>query len=508
MTVAYMVPNTTEANTAAIVGTGGTAHNTLATGIVGNYLLADPGEGALCGLTSPTLTAGQIVVGVQIGLEAAAHDGAEILPVAASLFDIAANPYAVGINTTARATADTYTSSFFAQAFTQYELDTLRLQVFLGVPKFGAATTARFIAALVVVTIADPPSVAVTGPTGASVSTSTPTTTWTYTAGAHGGQQSKYRVRVFTAAQYGAGGFNPATSTATWDSGVTAGAAVSRQITTPLVNATTYRAYVQVTHTINGQDASSAWAYSQFTTSFATSDISTVTAVADNATGKITVTVNRNTGTEAWDSIDLERSLDAGATWMPVRGATRQGATNTWLTTWGANSAVVVDYEAGNGVAATYRARATNDNAGADVTGAWVSSSSVSWSSSATFVKDPLNPSRNATFRLHAMPDQARVREQGMHDIIGRADPVVVVDARRTPSGRMVVHTPDLATANALDVLSEATTWLLHGPVAHRLPAYIVANSIAEIRPVRVATLAHRYWEVDYRVVAVPADDT
>lgn len=90
----------------------------------------------------------------------------------------------------------------------------------------------------------DRPTLAVTGPTtgGTVTSTTRPTITWTFTGDSL--TQGGFRVRVFTAAQYGAGGFNPETSTATYDSGVQASTNLSLTLPTSLLNTTVYRAYV------------------------------------------------------------------------------------------------------------------------------------------------------------------------------------------------------------------------------------------------------------------------
>lgn len=106
------------------------------------------------------------------------------------------------------------------------------------------------------------PALTVNGPSG-TVTSSNPQVSWTATP-ASGASSTAWQVRVFSAAQYEASGFDPGTSAATWDSGVTAGSASSVTVGAALVNGTTYRFYVQVTET-GGQ--TSAWAYSSATVS-------------------------------------------------------------------------------------------------------------------------------------------------------------------------------------------------------------------------------------------------
>lgn len=101
-----------------------------------------------------------------------------------------------------------------------------------------------------------PPSVSVTAPTGTQGDTQ-PTVVWADTLPG-GVSQTAYRLVV----ESGAYGTTPGSGTTAWDSGVTVGAVLQRQIGTPLVNGVTYRAFVQVTET-GGQ--TSAWGYTTFT---------------------------------------------------------------------------------------------------------------------------------------------------------------------------------------------------------------------------------------------------
>lgn len=500
MTTQTLNPNSTWANNGAIVGSGGTVHGSLADSTDANYVSYDDTEGSIVELSSYTLTAGQLVSGVRANFRARGGSPAGTL-----LGQVGYTPnfWIAGTQvawTPSVLFAD-YTSTFVSIGLSQSQINDLVLAV---TAAGGVVDVTKASLSLI---IAEPPTVSVSSPTG-TIGTPTPNVQWTYTQGSDGGPQSKYRVKVFTAAQYGAGGFDPETSGATYDSGTLTGAAANHVVATPLANSTTFRAYVKVTHTINSTDASSSWAFSGFTTSFATSDVSSVTCAPNNSTGAVTLTIARNTGTQAWAMIEVQRSVDGGVTWRPVRGATRKGAINTWLTAWSANSATVVDYELGNGVTATYRARAIHSNSGSEVIGPWTTSSSTSWTSTSTFVKDPLNPTRNTTFRLAVMPSQQASRPQGVFDVLGRSAPIVVSDARKEPVGSLTIHTPNSVTAAALDTLSESEAWLLHGPATHRLPGCIAPGAITEVRATRVAVDGNRYWEISYHVIDAPADDT
>lgn len=110
------------------------------------------------------------------------------------------------------------------------------------------------------------PTTTVSTPTGTQ-STNIPLVSWAHSAGSDGGPQTKYRVKVFSQAQYTAGGFNPATSGATWDSGEVTSTATS--VNTPaLPNGVTYRAYVITSQNIHGTTQWADWtSFSTFTVS-------------------------------------------------------------------------------------------------------------------------------------------------------------------------------------------------------------------------------------------------
>jgi hypothetical protein len=120
-----------------------------------------------------------------------------------------------------------------------------------------------------------PPTLTVTAPTG-TVTVGRPVVTWTATP-TSGTSIIKFRVKLFTAAQYGAGGFVPGTSTATWDSGTISGSTSSKTIGATLVNGTSYRAYVRVAET--GTEFST-WEYTSFTADLTAPIPPSVTATA------------------------------------------------------------------------------------------------------------------------------------------------------------------------------------------------------------------------------------
>lgn len=115
------------------------------------------------------------------------------------------------------------------------------------------------------VSYANPPSApTVSLPSGAQTGTRRPNISWTHNAGADGGGQSGYQYKIFSAAQYGAGGFNPDTSPSTIDSGIINFGTSFTQVQAPLANGTSYRAYVRTKATVMGIDQWSPWGFSSF----------------------------------------------------------------------------------------------------------------------------------------------------------------------------------------------------------------------------------------------------
>jgi hypothetical protein len=103
------------------------------------------------------------------------------------------------------------------------------------------------------------------GPSGAITTTRRPTASWTHVPGAGAlSGQSHFQVRIFSQAQYSAGGFDPATSSATADSGQVAGAGTTWLVNTNLANGTNYRAYVRTWQTTQGVQQVSPFAFSSF----------------------------------------------------------------------------------------------------------------------------------------------------------------------------------------------------------------------------------------------------
>lgn len=175
------------------------------------------------------------------------------------------------------------------------------------------------------------PTTTVSVPTGTVTDTAMPTVVASY-ADTESDPQDAYQIKVFSAAQYGAGGFDPATSTPVWDSGVVPSAvAVSVPVGTALVNGTTYRAYVALRQAGSVISQWSAWAYSQFTLSLTVPVTPALSVVNDDTNAKVTATVTAKDNLLDAESSDFETTIGtwAGVTNCTIARSTAQAANGT-----------------------------------------------------------------------------------------------------------------------------------------------------------------------------------
>lgn len=192
-------------------------------------------------------------------------------------------------------------------------------------------------------------SVTVSAPTGTVTNTASPDVTWAYTD-PDNEAQTYYEVKVYSQAQYSAGGFSPDTSVAMWESGEVGSTDVSVPIGALLLNGT-YRAYVRAAKTVNNTPFWSDWAYSQFILSLTPPPTPTLTATWSAVTGAATITVNGATPTGfTYQRLQVQRSDDGGTTYTDIRDGES-------IVPDASEDAVIYDYEAPRGITVYYRAR-------------------------------------------------------------------------------------------------------------------------------------------------------
>ena len=155
------------------------------------------------------------------------------------------------------------------------------------------------------------PVVTVTAPSG-SIHQTDPTVAWSATFPSGAGQ-TKYQVRSFTAAQYGGGGFNPASSAAFDDSGLVGGAATSYQLATQLVPGVAYRSYVNLTET--GSETNAFDAFGSYTAAIDLPPTPTITATAttDPTTGCPMIQLQVRCGLNLLSAVDASFETGIGS---------------------------------------------------------------------------------------------------------------------------------------------------------------------------------------------------
>lgn len=150
----------------------------------------------------------------------------------------------------------------------------------------------------------------------ALTATSTPTINWTF-ADADGETQAYYQVKVFSAAQYLAAGFDPSTSSNYAGTGQYSGTITSWKVPTALPNNTSWRAYVRLGKANNADWVWSSWVYVPFTTSYETG----LTPPSLVASG-------------SWDNTNQRVNLTLGAPWLNLLAkepANFETGTGSWV---------------------------------------------------------------------------------------------------------------------------------------------------------------------------------
>lgn len=166
-------------------------------------------------------------------------------------------------NTAVEQSSGWYTADPNGAAWTEAFVNRMQIH-FAWRARNTGVTQLRITEGYVDVEVHDQPAVSAVTVTGATTTT-TPDVGWTYTTTDDSGGQTRYQVRVFTAAQYGIAGFDAGSSPATWDSGVLSGPATTVTVGVNLLNGTTYKAYVRAARDWPGPAGPlwySAWAAS------------------------------------------------------------------------------------------------------------------------------------------------------------------------------------------------------------------------------------------------------
>ena len=211
-----------------------------------------------------------------------------------------------------------------------------------------AAARAYIYELFIDVDVVNRPSASVTSPSGSVTDTSRPEVSWTF-SDTDGDEQAFYQIKVFSDADYLAAGFDPSSSSATYDSGEVSSTETSATIGTYLIN-DTYRAYVRLGKVVNGAPFWSDWAFSGFVMNVSAPTAPTLSLIYSSANNRVQIEATGASAT-GYDSqvFEIQRSADQ-ATWKVVRDADELAPNATY-------QASINDYEASRGGTAYYRAR-------------------------------------------------------------------------------------------------------------------------------------------------------
>lgn len=452
MTVATLTPNATVTSSGVTVTGAANEHSALSDSSDASYV-------AWAG-SSPTL---------ELGLsDLSLPGGAVITRVAAVIRDRVAATAAKNLTAQIEGFASVDTVSVSWETFATH------VMAVNTAPSYGAITDADVDAALlligstgplalaeasVAVTYVAQPVTDATAPSGTINNTNTPSVRWTNTLDSDGGTQAKYEVKIFSAAQYGAGGFDPATSSPTETSGITNSAATTWLASDPFPDAT-YRAYVRVAQSVLGSDHWSDWDYVEFTVAPTTPGVPTIAAVAEDDEGRIWLTLDDTPGAGTTDAFEVQRSIDAGASWETIR--TTDGGRIT--ATSGIGRAY--DTEVGNGVTVLYRARALHIDSEFDTYSAWsASTTATAWQSRSWWLKSPSYPDLNIPVEVGGVSALEQDAGQGVFQPLGRRRPIVVSETRSGFRGTVRFVFDDApARAEFDELLDLAEPLLLQAP--------------------------------------------
>ena len=252
-----------------------------------------------------------------------------------------------GTNSVATFTGPYYTSAPNGEAWSQTAINGLRGKI---TEYEETSDRGKFYELYIDVDISAQPTVTVSAPTGTITTTTAPDVTWAF-ADTDNETQAFYQIKVFTDAQYGAGGFDPETSTATYNSGEIA-SSDNTAVVGALLLADTYRAYVRTAKSVNGEPFWSDYAFSGFVISYTEPTIPTMAVAWDSDLGKASFTLTGDAVPGAYVSqyYDIHRSDDDGVVYAGIRNGENITPNASFIGT-------AVDYEAPRDTVAYYRCR-------------------------------------------------------------------------------------------------------------------------------------------------------
>lgn len=492
MTVVTVRPNATTANTGTVTGAA-SAHAALSDNSDSSYVTLASGDEFVVGLADVTIPATAVVKAISTRIRCLRISGG------GSTFAILSTGVPRSYTGDAQVTWTSPTTITIIQtSAVSGEADATIDAATLEIEASGLVTVRVHEAYVDVTYVAQATTVVTVG--GTITDTNFPSVSWVNTLDSDGGAQTRYEVKVFTDAQYGAGGFDPDTSTPFDTSGIVDSAAASWAPATAQPD-DTYRAYVRVAQTVNGTLHWSEFAFDEYTITVDRPAVPSISATAENADGRVRIDLAENAGDATTDQFEVQRSEDGGVTWAAIRTVLGGGLVDDADT-------VIYDWEAPNGVLVTYRARALHDYSGVNAASDWATDT-VTWESTSWWIKHPSLPNLNLPVEMHSFPTTTRAARQGVIQPIGAAFPVVVTDTPASVTGTIVLRIDEAADRIALDeLLATGDTLLLQGPASHDEPdRYVRIGDHDRTRVVDKAFVTYRFETLPFVEVTAPTDN-
>jgi hypothetical protein len=317
------------------------------------------------------------------------------------------------------------------------------------------------------------PSVSVASPTGTITNSSKPEVSWTY-SDADGSEQDYYQIKVFSSAQYSAGGFDPTATAAFWDSGVVASDDNTATIGDYLTDGT-FRAYVRVGKTVSGVPFYSGYEYSQFIVNITPPTVPTLTGTYQSVANQVLLDITGATVSGSFDSqiFQVQRSDDSGSTWSDITGGDA-------LVPDGLAEASIVDYAAPRGATAAYRVRAIGTLGENEVASDWSSAVNVSVTNDLTWwLKAITDPTLNkGSLKVNPGFESNPKEQVGVFRPIGRRTAVIVSSGLQGEDGEFKISTSGDSEFDDVWALATHTgSLLLQTPQAEQKYIRIVDRS-------------------------------
>lgn len=442
-TVAVLRPNgSTPSGTTAIGGGAASLHAAMADDLDATYAQTAGGAFIYLDMTTVTIPALAIIKSVtprvRAGHPVVNNSGVRFSVNLGSNTSPANQPMAATAGVIYSFTGASLSTRPGGGAWTQADIDAVRLMV----DTMYVSYTGNWYEGYLDVAYNQAPVATPTAPSGAVTTTSQPTVTWTY-SDPEADAQERYRVKVFTAAQYGAGGFDPETSTPTWDSGEVFSAATSAQ-TGPLANSTTFRAYVKVADA-GSSGRYGAWSFVGFNIAVTAPPQPTLIATVDNTLARVSLAATHGSFGSAQTFV-IERSVDGGTTWTTVRGA-------NGIPPSGGSSVTIYDYEITRGVSTQYRVSTRATVGGFLLSSPYSTTQTVTPAQTGWWLKDPLSPGLNHQPEVIPPFDFKRKNPSRTYDPLGRTTSVVVSDGVKGIAGTLNVRSQTKARYDKLEAI-------------------------------------------------------